>query len=68
MVVLYGQKTGVTTLKTLTRLLCRLLVRYASTIDSWVDTIPDSGQRATVRAYFVAAQAACFIIELTPDD
>jgi len=68
MAVFYGQRTGVTTMRLLVKKLCAILIKFAPTIDNWVDTIPSSTDRATVRAFFVAAQAACLIIQTTPDD
>lgn len=64
----YGKRTGVTTLRSLTKHICRLILTYSVKINDWIDTFPDAADRATVRAWLVATQAACTILLAHPDD
>jgi len=64
----YYAKTGVTTLRVLVKRVCRLFLSYGTKINDWIDTMPDPADRATIRAWIIATQAACTILLATPDD
>lgn len=60
----YGGRNGVSEIIRLTRLLCRIYVRYSSRIVAFINASSlTTEQKATVTAWLADAQEACMLLE-----
>jgi len=60
--------TGVSTLIKLVNLLCRLVTKFGTKIDTWVGVHVPEANRATLRAWIAQIQEVCLILGASTDD